>query len=151
MPMKQQIPFIPVPFILLSILLLSSCLGEQENQIDYFLVNESEVDLEFGRYSGSAGAWDKNFSDTVEVRTLPAGEQLHVSYRSKGGLATPFQASDSLVFSSGDSLRVVYTPMSEGKNPFWPSWYQGGYLSDHNDVVYHEYFYDIFRSDFDEN
>ena len=90
---------------------------------------------------------DYNFVNRDTI-SLDKGSQIVLNYSGKGGTFCPFCGTDSLVLSSGDKFKQVYTPMMNGKTPLNMNYYDGGKIDYKHHITSYEYTYRMENSDF---
>jgi len=129
-------------FTLIALLFgLNSCIEEEES-VDYTIVNKSDYNIKIVKYGG----YDYNFrnGDTV---LLNRESQTIFHYSGKGGTCS-FCLIDSLGFFSSDKIKQIYRRNTPGKNPFHIEYYSGGKTDYKHHVTYSQYTYLIENSDF---
>ena len=132
--------FLMFTFIIL-LLGLNSCVEEEES-VDYTIVNKSDYNIKIVRYGG----YDYNFRNG-DTMILNRESQIIFHYSGKGG-TSPFLTIDSLGFFSGDKLNHIYKSYVPGKSPFNLDYYSGGKTDYKHHITYSQYTYLIENSDF---
>ena len=121
---------------------LNSCIEEEES-VDYTILNKSDYNIKIVKYGG----YDYNFRNG-DTMLLNRESQIIFHYSGKGG-TSPFLSIDSLGFFSGDKLKHIYKNYMPGKSPFNLDYYSGGKTDYKHHITYSQYTYIIENIDFD--
>ncbi len=132
-------------FSLIFVLLLNSCV-EEGSLSEYAIQNKTDYNVKIINLKGGDEVFRNG--DTVIIKKDSTLNFYYADDTNGGDNILPFSGIDSMTFILNDTLKMTYSPYSDGKNPLNLESYSGGKTKYKNHITYYEYQYQILKEDF---